>query len=220
MVWRSLFQCFSLYLLLTFRLLLYLHFFHVIPFRGSIHFFLRIYLTFFGFFGLFFVYYIIFMFILIIIRLNWDGLFTKNEFILSLSCVSGTIIFSKLNVRRFIEIKILPVYLQFLLIHYFDNCGLLFQKLSRCWSCLAVGFYCIVVALLRALYQICKCFFFCFCVIYIHSGNIFGILFFLFIRVSVSRIFWFTYWQPVFFKPLFSFFENSCMDLSYPIWHC
>ena len=130
LVWRSLFQCFSLYLLLTFRLLLYLHFFHVIPFRGSIHFFLRIYLTFFGFFGLFFVYYIIFMFILIIIRLNWDGLFTKNEFILSLSCVSGTIIFSKLNVRRFIEIKILPVYLQFLLIHYFDNCGLLFQKLS------------------------------------------------------------------------------------------
>ena len=142
------------------------------------------------------------------IRLNWDGLFTKKEFIFSLSCVSGTIIFSKLNVRRFIEIKILPVYLQFLVIHYFDNCGLFVQKLSRCWSCLAVGFCCILVALLRALYQICKCFFFCFCLIYIHSGNIFSTVYFLFIRVSVSRIFWFTYWQPVFFKPLLFFLKT------------
>ena len=101
MVWRSLFQCFSHYLRSTFLLLLHLHFFHIISIRGSICFFFIIYAILF----LFFVYFIFFMFMFIITRLYWDGLFTKKEFIPSLSCVSGTIITSVLDVRWFIEVK-------------------------------------------------------------------------------------------------------------------
>ena len=140
-----LFQRFSLYLSLTFLLLLYLCFFHFISFHGTIYFFFIIY----AFFLLFFVDFIIFMFMFIGTRLYWDGLFTKKEFTLSLSCVSGTIIVSVLDVQRFIEVKtstsVSPISLLWWLLFVFWN-------VVSCWSCLALGFYCIFVALLRAEY--------------------------------------------------------------------
>ena len=76
------------------------------------------------------------------------------------------------------RLKLLLVYLQCLLIHYFDDCCLFIERLSRCWSCLVLIFGSILVALLRVQYQICKCFFFCFCLGYIHFGNMFGTVYY------------------------------------------
>ena len=101
MVWRSLFRCFWHSFCCCTRTFL-----HIISIRGSICFFFIIYTILFFFCFFFFAYFIIFMFIFIITRLYWDGLFTKKEFVPSLSCVSGMIIVSVLDVRWFIEVKI------------------------------------------------------------------------------------------------------------------
>ena len=135
MAWRSLFRQFSLYLRLIFPLLLYLDFFHLISFHGNTCF-------------IFIVYAILSLFFVDIFIFD-DGLFTKKEFILSISCVSGTIVVSALNVRRFIEVKTST---SVFLIHYFDDCCLFLESLSRCWSCLSSVFRCILVALLRTHY--------------------------------------------------------------------
>ena len=53
----------------------------------------------------FFVDFISFMFMFIITRHYWNGLFTKKEFNISLSCDSETTVVSVLNVWRFIKVK-------------------------------------------------------------------------------------------------------------------
>ena len=51
------------------------------------------------------------------------------------------LIFSDLS-----RLKFLQLYLRFELIHYFDDCCLLAQRLWRYWKCLALSFGCIFVA--------------------------------------------------------------------------
>ena len=86
-------------LCLTFLLLLYLHFFISFPFV-TVFIFYHLSNSFVVFCWF---YYLYVMFT--IICLYWDGLFTKKEFILSLSFASGTIIVSVLHVRQFIKVK-------------------------------------------------------------------------------------------------------------------
>ena len=76
-------------------------FFHFISFCCSFYFSFMMC----AIFLLFVVDFFILMSMFIITRLYWDGLFTKKEFIPSLSCVSGAIIVSVLDVRWFIEVK-------------------------------------------------------------------------------------------------------------------
>ena len=86
--------------MLTFLLLFYLDFFHFISVRIINYFLFIIY-------EIFFVAFLDFIiFIFIITHLYWYGLFTKKEFILSLSCASGAIAVSFLNIQRLIEVKI------------------------------------------------------------------------------------------------------------------
>ena len=92
-------DCFSSSLLDI--LLLYFHFFSFISFGGIIYFFFITY----AIFLLFSVDFTSFMLMFIITCLYWDRLVTKKEFILTLSCLSETIIVSVLNVRQFIEVK-------------------------------------------------------------------------------------------------------------------
>ena len=101
LVWRSLLWCFSLYLRWHFFCCCTCTSLNFMSCCGSIYFFFITNAT----FLLLFVDFVIFMFIFIITRLYWDGLFTKKESIISLSCVSVAIIVSVLDVWQFVEVK-------------------------------------------------------------------------------------------------------------------
>ena len=112
------------------------------------------------------------------------------------------------------RLKLLLVYLQCLLIHYFDDCCLFIERLSRCWSCLVLVFGCILVALLRVQYQICKCFFFCFCLGYIHFGNMFGTVYYFLVFRSLTPACFGLLTDNQFSLNHCFFLENSCINLS------
>ena len=103
--------------------------------------------------------------------------------------------------RDLSRLKHLLVYLQF---HYFDDCCLFFKRL------LVVGvvlpWVSIASLLLSSVPSIrfINVFLSCFCLDYIRFGNILDTAYnFLVCYVSDTYVFWYTYGQPVSFKPLF-----------------
>ena len=131
----------------------------------------------------------------IITCLYWNGLFTKKELILSLSCVSVTIIVSLLDIRQFLEVKTstsVPPNSSIWWLLFF--CWKVITLLNL--SCIVFSYAFVSVTLISV---ICSVLYIFSCL----SGS--G-------RVFDTRVFCFTYWYPVFFKT-FESSENSCMDL-------
>ena len=175
-------------------------------------------------FFLVFAYFIIFMFRLIITRVYWDGLFTKKEFISSLSCVSGTVIVSVLYVRQFIKVKtstsiVSPISSDSLFWWLLLFCLKVIALLELPW----VSVVSLLVSSVPSIRSVNVCSFVFVSVISIPIICSVLNIAFLFIRVSVTHVFWFSYWYPVFIKPLFFFWKPlfglqlSCLTLCSPL---
>ena len=147
--------------------------------------------------------------------LCWDGLFTKKEFILSLSCVSGTIAVSVHDFKQFTKVKtsssVPPVFSDSLLWQFWwlDACWnvIMLLELSRLGFLLYL--YCSFLCPVSHLYN---CFVFVivisvmfrtayyfFCLLGFLTPTCFAL--FTDIQFSLNQCF---------------FFDNSCIDLSYP----
>ena len=164
------------------------------------------------------------MFRLIITRLYWDGLFTKKEFISSLSCVSGTVIVSVLYVRQFIKVKtsasiVSPISSDSLFWWLLLFCLKVIALLELPW----VSVVSLLVSSVPSIRSVNVCSFVFLSVISIPIICSVLNIAFLFIRVSVTHVFWFSYWHPVFIKPLLFFWKPlfglqlSCLTLRSPL---
>ena len=124
MVWRSVFWCSSLHLLL-----LYSHFFWF-------HFLLWYYLFFlynFCNFLLFSIDFTTIMVMFIITHLYWDKLFTKKKSFYHYLVFQELLQFLWSIFGPLSRLRLLRVNLWFLLIHFFDDCCLLVERLLCFW---------------------------------------------------------------------------------------
>ena len=148
----------------------------------------------------------------IITRLYWDRLFTKKEFILSLSCFLMTVIVSVLDIRQFIEVKTSTNVSPISSDSIFWWLPLLCLKVITLLELSCLGFLLYLCCSIPWLVLDSWMFFFCICICYIHSDNMFGtLMLFSYLLGPLS---------PACFSLLtdiqFSF--NHCLNLFNKIW--
>ena len=126
------------------------HFFHLISFRGIIYFFFITYAIF-----CCFLLNLLFLCLCSLLPASIEtGCSLEKTPFHHYLVFQGLLQFlcSMLGDFKTLRLKLPRVYLQVPLIHFFDDCCLLVERLLRCSNCLVFGLFCIFVALLHVQY--------------------------------------------------------------------